>query len=148
MENNNTRTSNYRYCAQIMISHVKKTKDVHSKLLEILNKDFDLFGRIYELKVLRQAKNNITREKDTIAFLKYVKNTSHWEAIEHYNTKGLYFMDKKLYFRPSGFTNDETNGREIEHNVRCVRLGQFGMPLNGATALDNAVTEESQLMTI
>ena len=146
MENNNTRTSNYRYCAQIMISHVKKTKDVHSKLLEILNKDFDLFGRIYELKVLRQAKNNITREKDTIAFLKYVKNTSHWEAIEHYNTKGLYFMDKKLYFRPSGFTNDETNGREIEHNVRCVRLGQFGMPLNGATALDNAVTRPRELI--
>lgn len=141
-----SRANDYKYCAQIMVSHIRKTNAVHSKLLDLLNKDFNLFGRILELKVLKKAKHNSDNQKDTIAFLTYVRNASHWEAIEHYNGKGLYFMDKKLYFRPSAFTNEEFHNGNTDYSTRCVRLGQFGMPLNGSTERDNAVTRDREIM--
>lgn len=138
--------NNYRFCGQIMISHIKKSRGVYHKILELLNKDFDLFGRILQLKVLRTGNRNLrTEQTDTIAFLTYVRNASHWEAIEHYTAKPIFYMEKKLHFRPCSFTNEEySTNNTNRYRGHFRRLGVFGMPLNGSTDWDNETTRNRE----
>jgi hypothetical protein len=78
--------SQYKYCGQIHITHIRKCRDLYKKLFKQLNQHYARFGRIVKLKVLAQGNTQLeNNQKSTVAFLQYVRSASHWEAIDFFN---------------------------------------------------------------
>jgi hypothetical protein len=139
MDQRSVNPNNYKYCGQIQITHIKKCRDLHQKLLKKLNEHFPRFGRILKLKVLANGDSRLQcNQNTTVAFLQYVRNPSHWEAIDYFNNVlALYIHNKRVFFKPCGFTNEEFSIEDKDFNVHCQRFGQFGRPLNSSTWHDN-----------
>lgn len=108
-DNSSINASEYRYCGQIQITHIRKCRDLYKKLFKKLDQHSSRFGRILKLKVLANGNVNISNHQSTtVAFLQYVRSASHLEAIDFFNNgPGIFIKDKRLLFKPSGFINEE-----------------------------------------
>ena len=136
--------NNFKHCAQIQITRIARCRDLYEKLFKKLNVHFDRFGRILKLKVLATGnKNASANQTTTVAFLQYVRNASHWEAIEFFNTNA-YIKEKRLFFKPCGFTNEDFTTVTTDYHYPCQRIGEFGRPLDSATLHANLATRQRE----
>jgi hypothetical protein len=138
--------NNFKHCAQIQITRISRCRDLYEKLFKKLNIHFDRFGRILKLKVLATGnKNSSANQTTTVAFLQYVRNASHWEAIDFFNNaNAIYVKEKKLFFKPCGFTNEDYTTVTTDYHYPCQRIGEFGRPLDSSTLHDNLVTRQRE----
>ena len=100
-----TEIDTFDFIGQFRISHIKKCKNIDAVFHEFVDKiaKAEDWGP-YLLEVYIDYND---MKDDTIAFLTLSNNAKHLDALQAIDER--LFMDRRLAFKPNGFTNEPNN---------------------------------------
>lgn len=147
----------YKYCTQIMISHVRWPINVSRDQLEYDLEELlyrEEFGEIIKLEVRSIEDAGGNDDEETIGFLQYRRNSNHYPALFYFSHLNIKLYGKTLWFRPCGFSNFDYNRKPLCYRVKCnINVNVYQLCLhtnndNEQVQKTNAIVHQFQVMDV